>query len=84
MTRPAICLIAILLLAGCASDQLAVRVERREVPPSLLSCAAEPPAPPDAELRTQRDAALHFEAVRSAGRECRDNLAAVRGLLGSE
>lgn len=61
-------------LAGCA-----LTAPRPSVPASLLTCAD---APEWKRGGTQRDVAGYVVDLRDAHADCRDRLAAVRGMVG--
>jgi hypothetical protein len=64
---------------GCANGLTPVVVPLA-VPPSLLTCAAEP-APPGGQF-TDADLADYVLALSDAGQDCRDRLAGVATIVG--
>jgi hypothetical protein len=68
-------------LVGCSAGppQVAVRVERVQVPPGLLSCDPEPAIP--AALRSDADLAAWIVSLAAAGEDCRARLGRVRALV---
>lgn len=78
-TRVWLALLWLPLLLGCAGETPAVRVERVEVPPSLLTCAARPAVPE--LLRSDADLAVLLLDMDEAGEDCRSRLARVRELV---
>lgn len=63
--------LAVIALAGCATTTSVV-------PPQLLSCAPQPPAP---SAGTQRDVSLYVVDLAAAGDDCRTKLGSVRTIL---
>ncbi|WP_417582944.1 hypothetical protein [Pelagibacterium sp.] len=63
------CLILAALLSACATTST--------IPPQLLSCAAQPPAPVSG---TQRDVGLYIVDLAAAGDDCRTKINTIRGL----
>ena len=66
---------------GCASGLTPVVVPLT-VPPSLLTCSAEP-APPAGRF-TDTDVADYMLALSDAGQDCRDRLAGVARVVRSQ
>lgn len=58
-------------LAGCSTTATMV-------PPQLLTCTAQPPAP---TAGTQRDVSLYVVDLAAAGDDCRTKLGSVRRIL---
>ncbi len=71
-------ILAVTLLAGCATNRSAVTVLQQEVPQSLLHCKDQPASP---KAGTQRDAGNYIIDLADAGQDCRTKLNTVRGLL---
>ena len=71
-------LIAVTILSGCAKPSPAITVAGPVVPGQLLECRGEP-APP--ATGTQRTVALYVIDLADAGDDCRQKLAAVRGIV---
>lgn len=65
-------------MGACTKTLTEIRVERIDVPPSLLVCL---PAPERPALKTQRDVSFWAAALWEAGQDCRDKLAAVRSIV---
>lgn len=64
-----------LALQGCASGPPVVLVDRPRPPDLLLSCRASPPQP---EMRTDADLAIHILDIEDAGDDCRSRLDRIR------
>lgn len=70
------------LLTGCADPPEVVLAPRLEVPPSLMTCTAEPEPP--ALLQDDSELAYWIVDLSDAGRDCRDHLARVRALVAGQ
>lgn len=71
-------LLCVPFLMGCAQTRTELRVERPEIPVTLLQCRPRPDVPVGG---TDADIALWIEELGSAGEDCRSRLAQVRVLV---
>lgn len=79
MIRAVAILAAVLTLSACAGKPTAEPVAPPEI---LLTCKAAPAAPQNATR--QSEVARYIVRLHAAGQDCRDKLAAVRGLYEKE
>lgn len=89
--RLALVLLLPLVLASCAGDEAPIPMAppnvqkapalKDTIPKTMLTCATEPDG---SSVNSNAEASEYIVDLRSAGRDCRRKLKAVRGLIENE